>query len=88
MPDEGAAGHRMERDAFGMYRVTWSDSPGVEFHLSHGDWIRLLRANGLEVEDPIEVRPRADSTSRFRHVSLEWARRWPCEEIWKARKRV
>ena len=20
-------------------------------------------------------------------VALEWARRWPCEEVWKARKR-
>jgi SAM-dependent methyltransferase len=88
MPDEGAAGDRLLRDAFGMYRVTWSDSPGVEFHLSHGDWIRLLRANGFEVEDLIEVRPPPDATTRFPHVSLEWARRWPCEEIWKARKRA
>ncbi len=22
----------------------------------------------------------------YPYVTLEWARRWPCEEIWKARK--
>jgi SAM-dependent methyltransferase len=88
MPDEGGASDRLRRDAFGSHRVTWSDTPGVEFHLSHGDWIRLLRANRFEVEDLIEVRPPAAATTRFPHVSLEWARRWPCEEIWKVRKRV
>jgi SAM-dependent methyltransferase len=88
MPDAGAASDRLQRDAFGLHRVTWSDSPGVEFHLSHGDWIRLLRTNGFELEDLIEVRPPADAVTRFSHVSIEWARRWPCEEIWKARKRA
>jgi SAM-dependent methyltransferase len=86
MPNEGAAGDRLLRDAFGMFRVTWSDSPGVEFHLSHGEWIRLLRAHGFELEDLIEVRPPADAATRFPYVPLEWARRWPCEEVWKARK--
>ena len=52
-----------------------------------GDWIRLLRANGFQVEDLIEVRPGPDATTTFEGiVTLEWARRWPCEEIWKARK--
>ena len=88
MPDEGAATDRLERDAFGMHRVTWSDTPLVQFHLSHGDWIHLLRANGFEIEDLIEVRPPADATTRFTYVPLDWARRWPCEEIWKARKRA
>jgi SAM-dependent methyltransferase len=30
---------------------------GVEFHLSHGDWIRLLRHSGFEIEELIELRP-------------------------------
>jgi hypothetical protein len=29
--------------AFGMYRIEWPDDDGVEFHLSHGDWLRVLR---------------------------------------------
>jgi len=60
----------------------------VEFHLGHGDWIRLLRANGFEVTDLIEVRPAEDATTRYPFVTVDWARRWPCEEVWKARQRA
>ena len=90
MPDEDgiAATDRLLRPAFDMYRVEWPDNPGVEFHLSHGEWVRLLLRSGFEVEDLIEVRPSADATTRFPFVTVEWARRWPCEEIWKARKRA
>lgn len=34
----------------------------------------------------IELRPPDGSTTRYPHITLEWAQRWPCEEIWKARK--
>jgi SAM-dependent methyltransferase len=85
--DDVAATDRLLRPAFGMYRVQWPGDPGVEFHLSHGDWIRLLRRSGFEVEDLVEVRPPAHATTRHPFVTLDWARRWPCEEVWKARKR-
>ena len=76
------------RDYWGMHRFEWTGEPSVEFHLGYGDWIRLLRANGFEVEDLIEVRPGPAATTTFTDVvTLEWARRWPCEEVWKARKR-
>jgi SAM-dependent methyltransferase len=71
----------------GMYRFEWTDDPGVDFHLSPGDWVRLLRVNGFEVEDLIEVYPPDGSTTRYPHIPLDWAQSWPCEEIWKARKR-
>ena len=87
-PEEGvAATDRLLRPAFGMHRVEWPGDPGVEFHLSHGDWIRLLRRCGFEIEDLVEVRPGADATTRYPFVNLEWARQWPCEEVWKVRKR-
>ena len=82
---------RLLRDYFGMHRFEWPGEPGVEFHLGYGDWIRLLRANGFEVEDLLELRPAAGAQPipLFGDiVSLEWARRWPCEELWKARKRA
>jgi SAM-dependent methyltransferase len=89
VPDEDGAPARAEfvRDFFGMHRFEWPDDPGVEFHLGHGDWIRLLRATGFEVEDLVELRPAETATSRYPFVTLEWARRWPCEEVWKVRKR-
>lgn len=83
-----AATDRLLRPAFGMYRIEWPGDQGVEFHLSHGDWIRMLRRCGFEIEDMIEVRPPAGSSSRYSFVTVEWARQWPCEEVWKARKRA
>jgi hypothetical protein len=90
MPDlesDGPAREQLIRDYFGMHRFAWPDDPGIEFHLGYGDWIRLLRDNGFEVEDMVEVRPVDGSTSRHPFVTLEWSQRWPCEEIWKARKK-
>jgi len=81
-----AATERLLRPAFGMYRVEWPGNAGIEFHLSHGNWIRLLRRSGFEVEDLIEVRPAVGATSRPPFVTVEWARQWPCEEVWKARR--
>jgi len=89
MPDleiDGPAGETFLRDYFGMHRFAWPDDPGIEFHLGYGDWIRLLRANGFEIEDMVEVRPPVGSTTRHPLATLEWSRRWPSEEVWKARK--
>lgn len=83
------SGESFVRDYFGMHRLEWSDDGGeaVEFHLGYGDWIRLLRQNSFEVEDLVEVRPPEGATTRYDFVTPAWARRWPSEEIWKARKR-
>jgi len=78
---------RLLRPAFGMKRVEWGGDESVEFHLSHSDWIRLLRSADFEVEELLELRPSAQATTRYPHVTLEWARQWPCEEVWKACKR-
>lgn len=73
------------RDYFGMHRVDWPD--GIDFHLGYGERIRLLRENGLEVEDLIEIQPPADGPeTRYDWTTRAWAHRWPSEEIWKARK--
>jgi SAM-dependent methyltransferase len=81
-----AATDRLLRPQFGMYRFEWPGDSTVEFHLGHGDWIRLLRANQFAIEDLIELRPPADATSEYPFVTPEWARRWPSEEVWRARR--
>ena len=78
----------MLRPTFGMHRFEWPDDPSVEFHLAHGDWIRLLRANGFEIEDLIELKAPEEATSNASFVDPEWARQWPSEEVWVARKRA
>jgi len=81
------ADERLLRPAFGMYRMEWPGDSGVEFHLQHGAWIRLLRRSGFEVEDLVEIRPPEGSTTRYPFVTMDWARKWPTEEVWKVRKR-
>ena len=81
-----AAGRTLERAQFGMHRFEWPDDDGVEFHLAHGDWIRLLRRHGFDIEDLIELQAPEGATTRY-PIDPEWARRWPAEEIWKARRR-
>ncbi|HEX2465520.1 MAG TPA: class I SAM-dependent methyltransferase [Thermoanaerobaculia bacterium] len=75
------------RDQRGLYRFDWPDDGNTEFHLSHGDWIRLFRANDLAVEELLELYPPPDAATRYPFVTLEWARRWPSEEVWRVRKR-
>ena len=76
----------LRRDYFGINRFDWPDG-STEFHLGTGDWIRLFRANGFEVEDFVEIQAPAGATTDFDYVTAEWARRWPAEEVWKLRKR-
>lgn len=78
---------RMVRPYFGWHRFEWAGDPGVEFHLNHGDWIRLLRTSGFEIEDLIEVQAPEDATTKYTFHTGAWSHRWPSEEIWKARKR-
>lgn len=85
--DEGPAADRLLRPYFGMHRFDWPGESGVEFYLGHGDWIRLLRRNGFEVLDLIEIQaPEGATAGRHELVDPEWARKWPAEEIWKVRK--
>src|SRR6202043_3882956 len=62
---DGPAGDRMLRDYFGMHRFEWADDPGIEFHLGYGDWVRVLRSNGFELEAIAEVRPEEDATTSY-----------------------
>jgi SAM-dependent methyltransferase len=80
------ASNSLLRDYFGIHRFEWPDDPSVEFHLGYGDMIRLLRANGFEIEDLIEIRASEGATTRFQYVTPAWAHRWPSEEVWKVRK--
>lgn len=88
VPEQGdlAATDRLLRPYFDMHRFEWPGEPTTDFHLGHGDWIRLLRDNRFEIEDLIELRPPDGAPSPVPFVDAEWAARWPCEEVWRARK--
>ncbi len=87
LTDDPPNERRLVRDYHGMHRFEWPDSGGVEFHLGYGEWIRLFRENGLDVEDLVEIQAPAEGPeTRYEWVNRAWAHRWPSEEIWKARK--
>lgn len=76
----------LKRPQAGMLRMEWQDSDGVEFHLSHGDRIRLLRQAGFRIDDLIEVYAPAGAATTYGWANPQWAAQWPVEEIWKATK--
>jgi SAM-dependent methyltransferase len=83
--DTDLLGPELKEDYFGLHRFDNGES--VNYQLPYGEWIRLLRAHDLVVEDLIEPRPPPDATSTYcMPQELSWARRWPSESIWKARK--
>jgi SAM-dependent methyltransferase len=85
--DDMPAGDQLVRPQFGMRRFEWPEG-GVEFHLAHGEWIDLLRGSGFEIERLVEIQAPADAVTHeyYAYVTAEWAQKWPCEEIWVARK--
>jgi SAM-dependent methyltransferase len=82
-------GEVLLRPQFELHHKEWPDTHEVEFHLGHGDWIDLLRANGFDVERLAEVfaSPTAETHPFYKYVTADWARKWPVEELWVARKR-
>ena len=84
--DGTPAGTTLLRPQFGMHRFEWPDDDSVAFHLSHGDMIRLLRREGFEILDLIEVQAPPGPDEVTFNVPREWAQQWPSEEIWHARK--
>lgn len=90
MPDEGKIEERLVRSQFELGRMQWpGEDEGVEYHLGHGERIRLLRETGFELTGMWELRAPEAATDHeyYDLVPAAWARRWPAEEIWKARKR-
>lgn len=79
----------LRRSYFGLRSADLADPDWqtTEFQLPYGEWIRLFRRHGLAVEDLVELRPGPRARSTYRdYVDLEWARRWPAENIWALRK--
>jgi SAM-dependent methyltransferase len=89
-PDSGHAEEWLVREQFGLHRLEWPGEEGIEFHLAHGDMIRVLRSSGFDVEALRELQapPAAVTHEYYDFVTADWARKWPSEEIWVARKQA
>lgn len=84
-PDADHPDTTLRADYFDLGRREEEDV--VEWQLPYGEWVRLFRRSGLEVQDLIELRPDPDAESTYRSdADRDWARRWPMEHIWKLRR--
>jgi SAM-dependent methyltransferase len=82
---EGVAQERLLRPQRALHRVEWPGG-GVEFHPSHGDWIRVLGANGFVVQALHELYAPADAATHqyYAIATAQWASQWPVEDLWAA----
>jgi SAM-dependent methyltransferase len=90
MPDEGQVGERLVRPQKDLYRLEWYDEdPGVEFHPPMSEMLRIVRENGFELLDFRELFAPGDAPDHeyYDTVPVDWAKRWPDEEIWRLRLR-
>ena len=86
--DDLKATESLQRPHFGMHRFANDDDGAVEFHIPHGEMIRLLRRSGFEIEDLVEVgAPQGATDDDYRMATVGWAQRWPNEQAWVARKK-
>jgi uncharacterized protein YbcI len=82
---EDAVSETLQRPQSGMRRFQWPSEEAFDFHIPHGEMLRLLRQTGFEVEALHELQaPDGPEATPF-FVSRSWARRWPCEHVWDAR---
>lgn len=84
---DGTAGTTLQRGPREFRRLRWEDG-STEFHLSHGEWIALFRKHNFSVErlEHIYAPDEAQDHPFYKMASAAWAKRFPLEEIWSARK--
>jgi ubiquinone/menaquinone biosynthesis C-methylase UbiE len=88
--DEAKITERLVQPLKGMHRLNWfSEGESTEFHISASEMFQLLRRTGFEVLDFRELYAPEHAVNHafYSYVPVEWAKRWPAEEIWRARKR-
>jgi SAM-dependent methyltransferase len=84
-PETQLIDDRLHGDYFQMRSD--EDESSIQFQRPYGDWISLFRQSGLQVEELLHLRPARNATTTYTdYVPLEWARRWPAEDLWRVRK--
>jgi SAM-dependent methyltransferase len=80
----------LQRPQRELRKIRWSDTGETNFHAPPGELIDILGAAGLAVERLVELYAPDDAATHeyYKYVSAEWARNWPAEEIWVARKQA
>jgi SAM-dependent methyltransferase len=87
-PDEGKPRETLQRQQKGMGRLEWPGELGVEWQLPHAELFAVLRNTGFEITGLYELYAPDDAVDHpyYDAFSAEWAKKWPVEEIWVAKK--
>jgi ubiquinone/menaquinone biosynthesis C-methylase UbiE len=86
--DDEAITNELRRSLFDPWETNWEGYSGVEFHLSHGAWIRVLREHGFRIDGLHELQAPDDAKTHdyYYVIPAEWGRRWPGEDLWECTK--
>jgi ubiquinone/menaquinone biosynthesis C-methylase UbiE len=70
-----------------LRKITWADTGETNFHAPPGELIDILGNAGFVVERLVELYAPEDAKTHeyYKYVTAEWGRKWPAEEIWRAR---
>lgn len=87
VPEHGPAVTGLQRPHAALGRMEFD---GIEYHPSHGQWITALRDAGFTVAALHELTapPDAHDHDFYEIADVEWARQWPAEDLWVARKQM
>ena len=90
-PDEERISERLVRPLRGMHRLDWTSGGDIatEFHIGTSEMFQLLRRTGFEVLDYRQLYAPDNAVDHhfYNFVPADWAKKWPSEEIWRARKK-
>lgn len=83
--EEGYAGDRLLRPQRDVAHVSWPGG-GIEHHPGHGDWVGHLTRAGFVVDALHELYapPGAIEPDYYVIATVDWADRWPVEDVWVA----
>jgi SAM-dependent methyltransferase len=86
---EDPTSETLQRPLRGLERIQWPPPDnGTDFHQAHGERIKLLRDTGFEIEALHELYAPEGDPAEVRYYKLRgWGQKWPCEEVWVARRR-
>jgi len=77
---------KLHTDYDGLGCIDFGDGT-IDWVLPPSEWMHILRTNGFDVERLVELRPPAGAKTTYDLAPTAWARRWPAEQIWRARLR-
>jgi ubiquinone/menaquinone biosynthesis C-methylase UbiE len=87
-PVKGRPTRRLHRTYDDLGRQDFGEGT-IDWVLGPGEWVRLLRAHGFDIEDLRELRPARGMTTTYGvFAPPSFARRWPVEWIWTTRRRA